>query len=335
LSAGAARRGIDVARYAQGVLAGDRAVVAQAITLVESTKTDHRGLANELIETLLPHAGRSERVGISGVPGAGKSTFIDELGTQLTGAGHRVAVLAVDPSSTRTGGSILGDKTRMTRLGNDPNAYIRPSPTSGTLGGVARATREGMVILEAAGYDVIIVETVGVGQSEVAVANMVDCFVVLTVARTGDALQGIKRGILELAEIVVVNKADGSHVADAQATANELAGALHLTQPADAEWMPPALTASALSGVGVPEVWATIERHRAVLGASGSRARRRAVQQVEWMWATVRDRLVRGVREAPAVRAELPQLEAQVRDGTTSASAAAERILALLEHHRP
>jgi LAO/AO transport system kinase len=323
-----------VDRYAKGVLADERATVAQAITLVESTKPDHRPLAAELIDALLPHSGRSERIGISGVPGAGKSTFIDELGTLLTARGHRVAVLAVDPSSTRTGGSILGDKTRMTRLANDPNAYVRPSPTSGTLGGVARATREAMVILEAAGYDVILVETVGVGQSEVAVANMVDCFVVLTVARTGDSLQGIKRGILELAEIVVVNKADGGHETEALATATELAEALHLSQPANAEWMPPALTCSALSGHGVAEVWATVQRHREVLSTSGAREQRRATQQVDWMWATVRDRLLRGVRDAPPVRRELPQLEAQVRAGTTSAFAAAEQILELFDADR-
>jgi LAO/AO transport system kinase len=328
-SSGRGTRGIDVAGYAEGVRAGDRATLARAITLVESTKAEHRPLATALIDLLLPESGRSERVGISGVPGAGKSTFIDELGTRLTGAGHRVAVLAVDPSSTRTGGSILGDKTRMARLSNDERAYIRPSPTSGTLGGVTRATRAAMVILEAAGYDVIVVETVGVGQSEVAVANMVDCFVVLTVARTGDSLQGIKRGILELAEIVVVNKADGGHEADAAATAHELEEAMHLSQPAYAEWMPAALTCSALTGAGVAEVWAAIERHRAVLAASGAREERRASQQVEWMWATVRDRLLRGVREAPGVRRELPELEAQVRDGSLSAGAAAERILAL------
>ena len=323
-----------VDRYVKGVLGEDRAALAQAITLVESSKADHRRAATELIDALLPQAGRSERIGISGLPGAGKSTFIDELGTLLTERGHRVAVLAVDPSSTRSGGSILGDKTRMPRLANDPNAYVRPSPTSGTLGGVARATREAMVILEAAGYDVILVETVGVGQSEVAVANMVDCFVVLTVARTGDSLQGIKRGILELAEIVVVNKADGGHETEAQGSAAELAEALHLTQPANAEWVPPALTCSALSGQGVAEVWATVQRHREALGASGARERRRATQQVDWMWATVRERLLRGVRDAPAVRAELPGLEARVRAGETSASAAAERILGLLEADR-
>ena len=320
-----------MARYVEGVLAGDRATVARAITLVESTRAEHRPRATELIDALLPHSGRSERIGISGVPGAGKSTFIDDLGTLLTAEGHRVAVLAVDPSSTRTGGSILGDKTRMTRLANDPNAYVRPSPTSGTLGGVARATREAMVILEAAGYDIILVETVGVGQSEVAVANMVDCFVVLTVARTGDSLQGIKRGILELAEIVVVNKADGGHETEAAAAATELAEALHLSQPAHAEWIPPALTCSALTGQGVAEVWAAVQRHRDALEASGARAERRATQQVDWMWATVRDRLLRGVRDAPQVRAALPELEEQVRAGTTSAAAAAERILELRE----
>lgn len=331
MSPGHLRSGvIDVGRYAEGVRAGDRAIVARAITLVESTKAEHRALATELVNALLPDAGGAQRIGISGVPGAGKSTFIDELGTRLTAAGHRVAVLAVDPSSTRTGGSILGDKTRMARLANDPAAYIRPSPSSGTLGGVTRATREAMVVLEAAGYDVVVVETVGVGQSEVAVANMVDCFVVLTVARTGDSLQGIKRGILELAEIVVVNKADGGHEPDAKETAHELSDALRLFPAGEGGWRPVALTASALTGAGMDEVWATVERHQQQLKAAGALAARRAAQQIEWMWATVSDRVLRGVRETPAVRAALPDLEAAVRAGTTSAGAAAEQILRLL-----
>jgi LAO/AO transport system kinase len=313
--------------YAAGVLGGDRAIVARAITLVESRRSDHRERAEVLLETLLPHAGRAQRVGISGVPGAGKSTFIDELGTRLTGAGHQVAVLAVDPSSTRTGGSILGDKTRMARLANDPNAYIRPSPTSGTLGGVTAATREAMVIVEAAGFDVVLVETVGVGQSEVAVANMVDCFVVLTVPRTGDSLQGIKRGILELAELVVVNKADEGHEGDAAQTANELTEALHLCQPLSPDWKPLALACSARSGAGIDTVWESIERHRALLTASGERDRRRAAQHVHWMWSTVQDRLLRRLRNDPAVGTLLPGLEEQVRAGTLSATRAADLIL--------
>lgn len=313
--------------YAAGVLAGDRATVARAITLVESHRPDHRDRAQALIEALLPHAGQAQRVGISGVPGAGKSTFIDELGTRLTAAGHQVAVLAVDPSSTRTGGSILGDKTRMARLANDPDAYIRPSPTSGTLGGVTAATREAMVIVEAAGFDVVLVETVGVGQSEVAVANMVDCFVVLTVPRTGDSLQGIKRGILELAELVVVNKADDGHEADAAQTANELTEALRLCQPLSPDWQPRAQSCSARTGAGIDTIWAAIEEHREVLTASGERERRRSAQRVHWMWSTVQDRMLRRLRNDPRVQEMLPKLEGGVRQGTLSATKAAEQIL--------
>ena len=221
-------RDIDVSAYAKGVLAGDRGTLSRAITLVESRRPDHRALAQQLLVELLPQSGGAHRVGITGVPGAGKSTFIDALGTSLTGSGHRVAVLAVDPSSTRTGGSILGDKTRMAKLATDSSAFIRPSPTSGTLGGVTRATRETIVLMEAAGYDVVLVETVGVGQSEVAVANMVDCFLLLTLARTGDQLQGIKKGVLELADVIAVNKADGDHELAARKAARELSGALRL-----------------------------------------------------------------------------------------------------------
>lgn len=229
---------IDIDTYVKGVRDGSRAHIARAITLVESTRADHRALAQRLLTELLPYAGNARRVGISGVPGVGKSTFIDALGTMLTGLGHRVAVLAVDPSSTRTGGSILGDKTRMERLAVDPAAFVRPSPTAGTLGGVAKATRETIIVMEAAGYDVVLVETVGVGQSETAVANMVDSFLLLTLARTGDQLQGIKKGVLELADVIAVNKADGPHERDARAAARELAGALRLMHPADAAWTP-------------------------------------------------------------------------------------------------
>src|SRR5580692_1008778 len=243
--------GPDAARYADAVLARSRAGIARTITLVESSRPDHRILAQEVLTRLLPHAGPALRVGITGVPGVGKSTFIDALGGQLIDQGHRVAVLAVDPSSTRSGGSILGDKTRMTRLATDPAAFIRPSPTSGTLGGVARATRESTLVLEAAGYDVVLIETVGVGQSETTVAQMVDTFLLLTLARTGDQLQGIKKGVLELADVIAVNKADGPHEQDARKAARELAGALRLLGlPADG-WVTPVVTCSAATGAGL------------------------------------------------------------------------------------
>jgi LAO/AO transport system kinase len=280
-----------------------------------------------MLSELLPHTGKAVRVGITGVPGVGKSTFIDNFGTMLTGAGHRVAVLAVDPSSSRTGGSILGDKTRMARLATDPAAFVRPSPSSGTLGGVARATRESMVIMEAAGYDVVLVETVGVGQSEIAVASMVDTFVLLGLARTGDQLQGIKKGVLELADVIAVNKADGPHEKDARAAARELASALRLLQDPNAAWRTPVLTCSALENVGLDEVWARIERHRATLESTGELDRRRRDQQVGWTWNLVHDQLLTRLHADPRVRAIAPGLEQQVRDGSIPATTAAEEIL--------
>ncbi|MGD3108340.1 methylmalonyl Co-A mutase-associated GTPase MeaB [Streptomyces sp. YGL11-2] len=319
---------IDVDRYAEGVRAGSRAWIARAVTLVESTRPDHRAAAQQLLIRLLPYSGAGRRVGISGVPGVGKSTFIDALGSLLTGLGHRVAVLAVDPSSSRTGGSILGDKTRMERLATDPAAFVRPSPTSGTLGGVARATRESIVVMEAAGYDVVLVETVGVGQSETTVANMVDTFLLLTLARTGDQLQGIKKGVLELADLVSVNKADGPHERDARAAARELAGALRLLQPADAVWTPPVLTCSAREGTGLKAVWERIEQHRTLLDSTGALAERRRAQQVDWTWSMVRDRLIDRLQDHPEVRRLGPDIERAVRDGEITATLAAERLLA-------
>ncbi|MBV2365932.1 methylmalonyl Co-A mutase-associated GTPase MeaB [Streptomonospora nanhaiensis] len=321
-------RRIDLDSYAEGVLAGHRPTLARAITLVESRRADHAELAQELLVRLLPHSGKAHRVGITGVPGVGKSTFIDALGTRLTGAGHRVAVLAVDPSSTRTGGSILGDKTRMARLSVDPSAFVRPSPTAGTLGGVARATRETMVLMEAAGFDVVLVETVGVGQSEVAVANMVDCFAFLTLARTGDQLQGIKKGVLELVDLVAVNKADGPYESDARKAARELARALRLLQPVHPAWRPPVLTCSGLTGQGLDAFWQAVLDHRRALEDAGEFAERRSRQQVDWMWAQVRDRLMDRLRRDPRVRAEAPGLEAAVRAGDLTATLAAERLLA-------
>jgi LAO/AO transport system kinase len=322
-----ARRDVNVGEYAKGVLAGDRGILSKAITLVESRRADHRALAQELLVELLPHAGGAHRVGITGVPGVGKSTFIDALGSELTEHDHRVAVLAVDPSSTRTGGSILGDKTRMSRLAVDPGAFIRPSPTSGTLGGVAKATRETIVLVEAAGYDTVLIETVGVGQSEVAVANMVDCFLLLTLARTGDQLQGIKKGVLELADVIAVNKADGEFELQARKAARELAGALRLMRSAEASWTPPVLTCSGLTGSGLEKLWAQVELHHRTLAETGELEAKRRRQQVDWTWAMVRDTLLSRLHEHPEVRRLTPELERQVQDGELTPTLAADRIL--------
>lgn len=321
------RRPVDVDALAEGVLSGHRPTLARAITLVESRRPDHARAAQELLVRLLPHTGKAQRVGITGVPGVGKSTFIDALGTRLTADGHRVAVLAVDPSSTRTGGSILGDKTRMADLAVDPNAFIRPSPTAGTLGGVARATRETMLLMEAAGFDVVLVETVGVGQSEVTVAAMVDCFLFLTLARTGDQLQGIKKGVLELVDVVAVNKADGPHADDARKAARELSRALRLLQPVHPEWRPPVLTCSGLNGDGLDEVWETVLEHRRVLEHDGSLADRRSSQGVSWMWDQVRDQLMDTFLRDGAVAGLIPRMESQVRSGDTTATLAARALL--------
>src|SRR6201995_2271913 len=299
---------------AAAVRNGDRAALPRAITLIESTRPDHRAQAQQLLLALMREAGSGMHVGITGVPGVGKSTAIEALGMYLIEQGHRVAVLAVDPSSTRTGGSILRDKTRMPRLAVHPDAYIRPSPTSGPLGGVARATRETIVLLEAAGFDVILVETVGVGQSEVAVANMVDTFVFLTLARTGDQLQGIKKGVLELADIVVVNKADGDHLSDARAAARELSSAIRLIYPRETLWRPPILTMSAMEGAGLTELWDTVVRHRQVLTEAGEFEARRRAQQVDWTWQMVRDTVLDRVLSNPAVRQARADVE---RGGVT------------------
>lgn len=312
---------------ATAVRGGDRAALPRAITLVESTRPDHREQAQQLLLRLLPDSGNAHRVGITGVPGVGKSTAIEALGMHLIERGHRVAVLAVDPSSTRTGGSILGDKTRMARLAVHPNAYIRPSPTSGTLGGVTRATRETVVLLEAAGFDVILIETVGVGQSEVAVANMVDTFVLLTLARTGDQLQGIKKGVLELADIVVVNKADGEHHKEARLAARELSAAIRLIYPREALWRPQVLTMSAVEGRGLAELWDTVERHRQVLTGAGEFDARRRDQQVDWTWQLVRDAVLDRVWSNPTVRKVRSELERRVRAGELTPALAAQQIL--------
>jgi LAO/AO transport system kinase len=314
---------------AAAVRGGDRAALPRAITLVESTRADHRERAQQLLLALMSAAGKAHHVGITGVPGVGKSTTIEALGMYLIQRGHRVAVLAVDPSSTRTGGSILGDKTRMPQLASHPDAYIRPSPTSGTLGGVAKATRETIVLLEAAGFDVILVETVGVGQSEVAVSNMVDTFIFLTLARTGDQLQGIKKGVLELADVVVVNKADGDHVREARKAARELSGVIRLIYPRETLWRPPVLTMSALEGTGLEELWETVERHREVLSEAGEFEARRRTQQVDWTWQMVRDTVLDRVLSNPAVRKGRAEIERQVLAGELTPALAAQQILKL------
>ncbi|MCK5910693.1 MAG: methylmalonyl Co-A mutase-associated GTPase MeaB [Caulobacter sp.] len=310
-----------------GVLGGDRAAVGRAVTLVESNRYDHRAEARDLLDALAPHAVDAQRVGVTGVPGVGKSTFIEALGSSLTAVGHRVAVLAVDPTSTVTGGSILGDKTRMPRLSNDPAAFVRPSPSAGTLGGVTRSTRETMMVLEAAGHDVVLVETVGIGQSETVVAAMVDFFLVLMLPGAGDELQGIKKGLIELADLLVINKADADP-AKAERSARDYRNALHILTPAHPDWTPPVLTASGLTGQGLDVLWTQIQRHREIMTANGARAARRADQDARWMWAMVEDRLRDAFRTAPAVAALAPNLEASVRAGEVPASVAADRLLA-------
>ena len=326
----AADPGDTVAELAAAIRAGDRSILPRAITLVESTRPDHRRAAQELLLALLPAAGGARRIGITGVPGVGKSTSIEALGMLLVEGGHRVAVLAVDPSSTRTGGSILGDKTRMQRLATHDSAYIRPSPTSGTLGGVAKATRETVVLLEAAGFDVILIETVGVGQSEVAVAGMVDTFVFLTLARTGDQLQGIKKGVLELADIVVVNKADGEHLTEARMAARELSSAIRLIYPRETLWRPPVLTMSAVEGTGLTELWDAVERHRQVLIDAGEFESRRRAQQVEWTRQLVADAVLERALSDPAVREVRAAVEQRVRSGELTPALAAQQILATI-----
>ena len=322
---------MNIHALADAVRRGDRTALPRAITLIESTRPDHRAQAQQLLLELMPEAGAAMHVGITGVPGVGKSTTIEALGMYLIGQGHRVAVLAVDPSSTRTGGSILGDKTRMARLAVHPDAYIRPSPTSGTLGGVTKATRETIVLLEAAGFDVILVETVGVGQSEVAVANMVDTFVFLTLARTGDQLQGIKKGVLELADIVVVNKADGAHATEAKAAARELSSAIRLIYPRETLWRPPVLTMSALDGTGLTELWDTVLSHRDVLMQAGEFDARRRAQQVDWTWSMVKDEVLDRVLRNPAVTRIKAEVERQIRDGELTPALAAQRILQIAD----
>lgn len=321
---------IDVPALAAGVLGGERAVLARAITLIESTRPDHRGPANDLLERLLARAGGSRRIGITGAPGVGKSTLIDTFGSNLTAAGHRVAVLAVDPTSSLSGGSILGDKTRMARLATDPNAFIRPSPNARTLGGVAARTRETITLCEAAGFDVVIVETVGVGQSEIAVAGMVDFFLALVLAGAGDDLQGLKKGLLEIADLIAVTKADGDNVERARRAVGDYRAALNILQPQSPHWRPPVLMLSGRDNVGLEELWQHIEAHRSALGDSGEFDTRRQRQAVAWMHEMLEERLLREALDKPGVRDELGELEGRVGRGEITPAAAVEDITRLI-----
>jgi LAO/AO transport system kinase len=310
---------------------GSRAALARAITLIESRRTDHQPAARALVQALLPLTGGSVRVGITGSPGVGKSTTIDTLGMYLIGRGHKVAVLAVDPSSARTGGSILGDKTRMARLAVDDRAFIRPSPAAGTPGGVAAKTREAMLLCEAAGFDVLLVETVGVGQAETAVCDMTDFFLALMLPGAGDELQGIKKGLVELADMIAINKADGDNIARANTAAAEYRAALHILSPRSAHWSPPVLTYSGLEGNGIAELWQRVLDHRAAMTASGELAQRRREQQVKWMWSMLDERMRSRLRADATIRAKVTQLEANVAQGRLSPAVAADTIAALLE----
>lgn len=320
---------VDVAELAAGVRASDRAAIGRAITLVESQLPGDAVPAQDLLAELLDDSGDAHRVGITGVPGVGKSTLIEALGTSLTGKGHRVAVLAVDPTSTLHGGSILGDKTRMTVLANDPAAFVRPSPTAGELGGVTRVTRETILVLEAAGFDVVLVETVGVGQSETAVADMVDFFAVLMLPGAGDDLQGIKKGILEIADLIAVNKADGDNASRADAAARDYQLALHMTQPASPTWTPPVITCSGLTGDGLDALWDQVLEHRRLMSASGELAARRADQRVRWMQAMLTERM--RAKLASEVRDLLADVEAQVRSDRLTPTAAVHRLMAAFD----
>jgi LAO/AO transport system kinase len=325
-----ASRNLPPSDLVRGIRAGDRATLARAITLVESKRADHRKTAHRLVQELLPQTGQAVRLGITGAPGAGKSTTIDVLGTYLTGKGHKVAVLAVDPSSTRTGGSILGDKTRMAQLSSDPGAFVRPSPSSGTLGGVAAKTRETMLLCEAAGYDVVMVETVGIGQSETAVADMTDFFLVLMLPGAGDELQGLKKGIVELADMIAVNKTDGDNIERAKLAAADYRAALNILTPQSTTWSPPVITYSALTQNGITELWAQIVAHNQKLTASGELATRRREQQVKWMWSMLEERLTARLRSDPSIRTKLRQAEAQVAAGKLAPTLAVEEIAQLL-----
>ena len=324
------RQRLSVSDYVDGVLNCDRALLAQAITLIESLNDDHRATADAVLNELLIQKQDSIRIGITGVPGVGKSTFIESFGKQLTSLGHKVAVLAVDPTSSRTGGSILGDKTRMQELSRDKNAFIRPSPTSGTLGGVTRVTRETIVLCEAAGFDVILVETVGVGQSEIMVSQMVDFFLALMLPGAGDELQGIKKGILEIADMIAVNKADGEMKNAANRAVMEYQHALDILNPKSANWKPRSLSCSAFTGDGLAAIWETICDYKRLLNDAGEWQEKRKSQQVEWMWAIIRERILSKIETNEKVQSLVPELELQVAESKLTPALAALEILTVV-----
>jgi len=334
VQAGPRLRTLTKDQYVQGVRKGDRVVLARAITLIESNAPAHASLAQSVLTELLPFSGNSIRIGITGVPGAGKSTFIETLGTHLTAAGHKVAVLAIDPSSSLTRGSVLGDKTRMEKLARDPRCFIRPSPSGGNLGGVARKTRETMLLCEAAGHDVVLVETVGVGQSEITVRSMVDFFLLLLITGAGDELQGIKKGVMELADGVVINKADGENRSRAEATRAEFAHALHYLTPATQGWTTPTLTCSALTGEGITQVWETITAFHKQTLHHGEFAGRRRAQMLEWVQSMVGEHLRSMFYTAPEIVALLPRVEQEVAAGTITAASAVQKLLSAFEHRQ-
>jgi GTPase len=318
---------MDIQDYIDGVLAQNRRIVAKTITLIESSLPAHQEMAKTIVDALLPYAGKAVRIGITGVPGVGKSTYIESFGLRLVQQGHRVAVLAVDPSSSKSGGSIMGDKTRMERLSLEQQAFIRPSPSGGTLGGVARRTRETIVVCEAAGFDVIIVETVGVGQSETTVASMVDFFLVLMLAGAGDELQGIKKGVLELADAIAINKADGSNIAKAKKAKLEYESALNLLTPSSKIWSPPVLTCSAVTMDGIEDIWQTVLDHKKKLEISGELDEKRRKQALDWLWALVEEGLRERFYRNPEVEKILPGIVKAVEKGDTAPTAAAHRLL--------
>jgi LAO/AO transport system kinase len=324
------RNQLDVRKLTVELRAGQRAALARAITLIESRRADHQTAARDLVQELLPYTGKAVRVGITGSPGVGKSTTIDVLGMYLIERGRNVAVLAVDPSSARTGGSILGDKTRMPRLAAIDRAYIRPSPASGTLGGVAAKTREAMLLCEAAGFDVVLVETVGIGQSETAVCEMTDFFLALMLPGAGDELQGIKKGLVELADMIAINKADGDNIKRANLAAAEYRGALHILNPRSEHWHPPVITYSALTGSGIDALWQKVLDHRAAMNASGEFAARRRDQQVKWMWSMLEQRMMARLRADPTIRLKVKKIEVEVAGGRLAPAVAADQIAGLL-----